>query len=450
MAQATFYIDTASFSTATAVFTDRALQTKAPDGYYSDETIVRRQQNGILEPAVNCPNCNNPPPPPTEYCVNQFPVNQITLDTGAPAVEGVHFFLGGDSTLPSTEKCGVEGAVVSFNITATPASGKRFRAGDLFNGSINGQGITIPASNINVDNILTGVLEDIPLDTPATQYIFLGACQGGGIFELAYSGQDGLFFEVSDAELTTLNAAAGNQRYAVTSKYGGVSYFYYDKTDSRNNPTKTTLTQAEKQKLAGTGSGYYGSLSPIKVAGEFGCPVRIPKKYGVFRRCEPVAGQSPTFCQEFNNKLLDSSWLMKTNTRYADASGNTYVLEQVLDDNSIDPAPPSELLPVDFRGFRLGNGFRSRETGCPEDYYIVRSCTDVYGSGILIYRLSEGVSSWKNYGIGTLFSVPGLVCFEIFKRVSEQEGRENYASYSLAKRQIIGDGGCGDCDDGNQ
>ena len=56
MAQATFYIDTASFSTATAVFTDRALQTKAADGYYSDETIVRRQENGILEPAVNCPN----------------------------------------------------------------------------------------------------------------------------------------------------------------------------------------------------------------------------------------------------------------------------------------------------------------------------------------------------------------------------------------------------------
>ena len=93
MAQATFYIDTASFSTATAVFTDRALQTKAADGYYSDETIVRRQQNGILEPAVNCPNCGQQPPTPTEYCVSQFPVNQITLDTGAPAVEGVHFTL---------------------------------------------------------------------------------------------------------------------------------------------------------------------------------------------------------------------------------------------------------------------------------------------------------------------------------------------------------------------
>ena len=443
MAQATFYIDTASFSTATAVFTDRALQTKAADGYYSDETIVRRQQNGILEPAVNCPNCGSPPPTPTEYCVNQFPVNQITLDTGAAAVEGVHFQLFGDTANP-TQKCGVEGAVVSFNISATAIGGKQFRASDPFNGSINGQGITIPASNINVDNILTGVLEDIPVTTPATQYIFLGACQGGSIFELAYSGQFGLFLEVSDAELTTLNAAAGNQRYSVTGRHGDVSYFYYDKTDSRNNPTKTTLTQTEKQQLAGTGIGFYGNLSPIKVAGEFDCPVRVPKKYGVFRRCEPVAGQSPTFCQELNNQLIDSPSLIQINTRYADASGNTYVLEQVLDDNSIDPAPPSELLPVDVRGFRLGNGFSYKEQGCPEDYYIVRSCTDVYGSGILIYKLPSGVSNWPNSDIGTLFEVPGGVCFEIFKRVSELEGRE-YSSYALRKSQIISDGGCGDC-----
>ena len=445
MAQATFYIDTASFSTATAVFTDKALQTKAADGYYSDETIVRRQQNGILEPAVNCPNCGSQPPTPTEYCVNQFPVNQITLDTGASAVEGVHFFLGGDSTLPSTQKCGVQGAVVSFNITATPASGKRFRASDPFNGSLNGVNITIPGSNINVDNILTGVLEDIPVTTPATQYIFLGACLGGSIFELAYTGQDGLFLEVSDTELATLNAAAGNQRYAVTGSYSNVSYLYYDKTDSRNNPTKTTLTQAEKQKLAGTGSGFYGSLSPIKVAGEFDCPVREPKQYGVFRRCEPVAGQSPTFCQELSKELIGSTVYIEINTRYADASGNTYVLEQVLDDNSIDPAPPSELLPADIFGVRYGQGFRSIVYGCPEDHYIVRSCTDIYGDGIRIYKLNKGVSYWDNEaGIGTLFEVPGGVCFEIFKRVSELEARE-YANYALRKDQIIGDGGCGDC-----
>ena len=360
---------------------------------------MRRQQNGILEPAVNCPNCGSPPPTPTEYCVSQFPVNQITLDTGAAAVEGVHFQLFGDTANP-TVKCGVEGAVVSFNISATAIGGKQFKASNPFNGSINGDNITIPASNINVDNILTGVLEDIPVTTPATQYIFLGACQGGTIFELAYSGQDGLYLEVSDAELTTLNATAGNQRYAVTGQYADVSYFFYDKTDSRNNPTKTTLTQSEKDRLAGTGIGFYGNLSAIKVAGEFDCPSRVPKKFGVFRRCEPVAGQSATFCQELSQQIIDSiTFLARINTRYADASGNTYVLEQILDTNSIDPAPPSELLPVDVRGFRLNDGFSYREEGCPEDYYIVRSCTDIYGSGIKIFRLQMLIVFLRNLGV---------------------------------------------------
>ena len=90
-------------------------------------------------------------------------------------------------------------------------------------------------------------MEDIPVTTPATQYIFLGACLGGSIFELSYTGQDGLFLEVSDAELTTLNAAAGNQRYAVTGSYSNVSYLYYDKTDSRNNPTKQLLLKQKSK-----------------------------------------------------------------------------------------------------------------------------------------------------------------------------------------------------------
>ena len=443
MAQATFYIDTASFSTATAVFTDRGLQTKAPDGYYSDETIVRRQQNGILEPAVNCPNCGNPPPTPTEYCVSQFPVNQITLDTGAAAVEGVHFTLSGDTANP-TMKCGVEGAVVSFNITAAPALGKRFRASDPFNGSINGQGITIPASNINVDNILTGVIEDIPATTPATQYIFLGACQGGTLFEQNYSGQDGVFLEVSDAELTTLNAAAGNQRYSVTGQYGTVSFLFYDKNDSRNNPTKTTLTQTEKSRLSGTGSGYYGSLTPIKVAGEFDCPALIPKEFGVFRMCDPTPSDDPVVCMELTQQLTDSLTLADVGTRYADASGNTYVLEQRKDAPSSDPLVTG-LLPVNIRGVRFQGGFAfDAARGCPEDYYLVRSCTDAYGTGILIYRLYKGVSSWPKADIGTLFEVAGSVCFEIFKRVSEAESRE-YGAYGLTQSNIIGDGGCGDC-----
>ena len=185
------------------------------------------------------------------------------------------------------------------------------------------------------------------------------------------------------------------------------------------------------------------------MAGEFDCPVREPKQYGVFRRCEPVANQSSTFCQELSKELIGSIVYIEVGTRYADTDGNTYVLEQVLDDNSGDPAPPSELLPVDIFGVRYGQGFRSVVYGCPEDHYIVRSCTDIYGDGIRIYRLTGGVSSWPDSDIGTLFEVPGGVCYEIFKRVGELEARQ-YSFYALRKDQKRGEGGCGDCPGGTE
>ena len=55
--RATYYFDGFSFATAIALFTDQALTTKAADGYYSLGSISRRQVNGFLQGAVNCPAC---------------------------------------------------------------------------------------------------------------------------------------------------------------------------------------------------------------------------------------------------------------------------------------------------------------------------------------------------------------------------------------------------------
>jgi hypothetical protein len=50
----TYYIDTADFSTATAVWTDTALTTKAPDGYYSFGGNYRQQFEGLLLSITSC------------------------------------------------------------------------------------------------------------------------------------------------------------------------------------------------------------------------------------------------------------------------------------------------------------------------------------------------------------------------------------------------------------
>lgn len=59
---AIYYIDTNNFSTATAVWSDAGLTTKAPDGYYSFTGNYRQQFNGLLQTIQACET-----PPPVSY-----------------------------------------------------------------------------------------------------------------------------------------------------------------------------------------------------------------------------------------------------------------------------------------------------------------------------------------------------------------------------------------------
>jgi uncharacterized membrane protein len=52
-----YYIDTDSFATATAVWTDSNLHTKAPNQFYQATSIVREQSAGLLLPSVTCAPC---------------------------------------------------------------------------------------------------------------------------------------------------------------------------------------------------------------------------------------------------------------------------------------------------------------------------------------------------------------------------------------------------------
>jgi hypothetical protein len=53
----TYYIDGTTLSTATAVYTDAALTTCAPDGFYSDGYVAREQVGCVLQTAQTCPEC---------------------------------------------------------------------------------------------------------------------------------------------------------------------------------------------------------------------------------------------------------------------------------------------------------------------------------------------------------------------------------------------------------
>lgn len=55
--QQTYYLDTATLSSATGIFVDEGLTTLAPDGYYSDTIITRQMLGGVLYPAQPCIGC---------------------------------------------------------------------------------------------------------------------------------------------------------------------------------------------------------------------------------------------------------------------------------------------------------------------------------------------------------------------------------------------------------
>ena len=55
-----YYFNGTSFAQATAIYTDAALTTLAPDGFYSNAGIVRQQLNGVLLNAQTCSSCAAP------------------------------------------------------------------------------------------------------------------------------------------------------------------------------------------------------------------------------------------------------------------------------------------------------------------------------------------------------------------------------------------------------
>ena len=89
----TYYIDTSSLATATAVWTDATFSTKAADGWYQACGTVREQTGGFLLPPDSCNypcdvDCGDPPVFDWDYFgVFNLPDIQITAGTGAVEVD---------------------------------------------------------------------------------------------------------------------------------------------------------------------------------------------------------------------------------------------------------------------------------------------------------------------------------------------------------------------------
>lgn len=428
MPEATFYIDTASFSTATAVFSDATLTTKAADGYYSNQSIVRQQVNGILEPAVACTNCGTPTPTPANYCITQNIDNQITGGT-----EGVDYDLSGDTPAPVI-KCGPTGGTVSFTITAAAKNNKRFKTSNPF--SATNPSVVIGSSDATVTNVLTGVLEDIVVQGSNTVFVFLGACfdPSASLFELGKSGDDGVYLEMTRAEF---NSLANGQRFAVTnpSLPSVVSNLFFNSSDSRNNPVKEDSSLIPRYSLANIGGrSFQVSILP----GEFDCPPQLKLVYMGVTSCETA---TPTNWYKIDVDLLDT---YLTRQRFMD--GNGVIWKRTT--TSFLPETPlvtEPFTPVDIAGVREGvPGFRGYTSGCPSTYYKIKVCggTNITAS----YYPIEFYPSITGDPVGALFtkSVQRYGCFEVIGTVNELEYR-SMNKIMVVDADFYADGGCDNC-----
>lgn len=430
MPEATFYIDTASFSTATAVFSDATLTTKAADGYYSNQSIVRQQVNGILEPAVACTNCGTPTPTPAEYCITQNIDNQITGGT-----EGVDYDLSGDTPAPVI-KCGPTGGTVSFTITAAAKNNKRFKTSNPF--SATNPSVVVGSSDATVTNVLTGVLEDIVVQGSNTVFVFLGACfdPSASLFELARSGDDGVYLEMTRAEF---NSLANGQRFAVTnpSVPSVVSNLFFNSSDSRNNPVKEDSSLIPRYSLANIGgSSFQVSILP----GEFDCPPQLKLVYMGVTSCET---STPTNWYKIDVDLLDT---YLTRQRFMD--GNGVIWKRTTTSFQTEtPLVTEPFTPVDIAGVREGvPGFRGYTSGCPSTYFKIRVCggTNISAS----YYPIEFYPSVTNLSdpVGAIFtkSVQRYGCFEVIGTVNELEYR-SMNKLMVVDADFYADGGCDNC-----
>ena len=116
-----YYINGPTLATATAVYTDVDLVYCAPDGFYSDGSIVRQQISCVLQPAQSCDVCDYPCPitPAVPAPAAQQAAYSMLVDVGAgTGAIVINFTPGGP---PNGIKAEYDG--VTYNNLSSPDDG---------------------------------------------------------------------------------------------------------------------------------------------------------------------------------------------------------------------------------------------------------------------------------------------------------------------------------------
>jgi len=119
-----YYIDTFNFADATAVYTDAALTTFAPDGFYQMGGVTARQQvSGVLDPPQDCPSCSKPSPDPTPAANNAFKITDTVTGVQDHVILNNNFSVGQQITTSINANCWLIDALAVNSTTNTDTGG---------------------------------------------------------------------------------------------------------------------------------------------------------------------------------------------------------------------------------------------------------------------------------------------------------------------------------------
>lgn len=183
----TYFLNGSSLSDSTAIYTNSAMTTLAPDGWYSDGLIIRQQLSGVLQAEQVCPSC-------------EFPCGGTVSATGS---SGAYVMNIGTGSLSSD----VGAIVVRFDPAAVP------------------DGIKVVYNGITYNSVSSqnhGWLGGVPSGLP----VFLGLIGGqascpagsivGGPYTLTEFSWDGTSF-VPTGDTQTISVVSSQNKTTVSS-----------------------------------------------------------------------------------------------------------------------------------------------------------------------------------------------------------------------------------------
>ena len=269
-----YYINSLDFSTATAVYLDITLQTKASDGYYSFDGSVRRQVSGLLNSIMVCPTgtlsnyftlnydttclaaCTAPVPVVNcvvsdwSACVNGIQTKSVITPasgggTACPAV------LSQSCTVPPVVNCVVSDWSACVNgiqtkSVITPASGGGTACPDV---------LTQPCTVINCSFIVDA--EEIPTPPSPEPTEQLTKVNFTSEIEYTPSSRTGYGIDFVNDRITNVSASVNGTRqwksltFAIIPSVSGVSYKVIIHKNGSPFYDSGTLTS-----IAGTGFAY--------------------------------------------------------------------------------------------------------------------------------------------------------------------------------------------------